>query len=381
GGLRVEADKNIVNLPIKVMIRPFRLKRPTDLSFINCITSLKSLTKKDMLFLKKSGFDGFEIYVHKPSGLSLTNENGRPLVHMNNIDTLMRNMVSAGMKGPMLVMLSNDSKTILENRICEAFSEFKLTETEKIYGKAKMFGPIGNPRFDSLYLDAIGQIKSSVESFGFEFIPVIFDEAKERFFPELPVRHKLIKSRFPNVRIANTPQGDYEWARVLLPYSDILITGGEFEPTSYLCKREKKSLWLNSFLGSTTDPGKARVRFGLRNWKYNPSALLVWSYNYYSGFEGLSYPPLPNGDGEPLETPGWIGVREAVDDLSYVKMLEELSSGKPEAASIPWDDLKYCVGDYGLGRHFDGYEFPRDFSQLDSTREFAARMIVKLLKK
>ena len=390
GKIEVKADKIKHSIKMRINVLPFRLLMPDNMRFIICVRGgIKS--REFLKLIKKTGFDGFELYVNKPSGFAIESDKGKQVVKLGSIDTVMRDATAAGMRGPMFVMLGNDRMAHIEDRICGAFPQFKMTTSPKIGGKQKKYGPIGVPEFDSLYLDAFAVLKNGIEKYGIEMVPVIFDEVMERFFPELPARDALIRSRFPKIRMSNTAQGDFQWTREVAPYSEVIISNSELEPTAFLCRKTGKSFWINTFIGSGYAPGKARGYFGMRHWKYSPEALVLWSADCYGknpwidydddfkeSKESLLFPPREGTNGYPTESPAWYGVREGIDDLAYVTMLEKLAVKHNKSADYPINDMKHAIGDYEFHDTHEG--FHKDYSAMDSVRCVAARGIVELLK-
>ncbi|MBL8025919.1 MAG: hypothetical protein JNL74_05890 [Fibrobacteres bacterium] len=391
GQIKITADGIKDSIGVSFTVLPFRLKAPDKMRFIAAISNYGSMTEKEFRMLKNGGVDGVEFFLGKKCGVNVINNQGHVKIDMPVIDSTMKHMKSVGMRGPIFLMLGNDRKSHIEDKICEVFPEFKMTTSEKIFGKPLIIGPIGNPRFDSLYLEAVASIKSGIEKAGFEWIAAVMDEPMERSYQPFIERTKLIRSRFPDLKLVGVTQGNFAFTKSLEPYTDILITAGDYTTIENLARRKGKMFSVNTFQGAANEPGCSRAIFGTRVWRYNPGIMLFWSYNWNYGdpfveydseepdrFSSILYPPREGTDGFPTETPAWIGLREAIDDWSYARMLEELAAQKGQLSEFPIDDMKHAVGEWDFFEK--EYDYPRDYSQLDTVRNQAAQAILKLLK-
>lgn len=113
---------------------------------------------------------------------------------------------------------------------------------------------------------------------------------------------------------------------------DYVACNGNFAGNRDWCKANNKLLNMYSSTSTRVSPASMRLVFGFQPWQYDAFAVNGWALNWHNGSAfndldaGMSdwQTILPNWCGRPISTPTWESLREAVDDLRYIAVLEEL---------------------------------------------------------
>jgi hypothetical protein len=124
---------------------------------------------------------------------------------------------------------------------------------------------------------------------------------------------------------------------------DIFVANGDYEAIRKLADETGKPFWVYTGV-SSRDAAGIRHTQAWQPWKYKAESSWFWAYNYHNGdpYNDLDgYPEStasvvwpPRQPGGPLVgSVSWEGLREAVDDMRYLRTLEwMLARAKSPAA-------------------------------------------------
>jgi len=397
----INGDNTVCTLSVSFYVYPFRLLDFTDFACGVYASGPRTISPAMARDMKAHGVDAVSFFFSKESTradyyrndttLLILNQAGHLKVEMHGVDSLVKFMKAAGMRGPVIPFLGNDSKSHIERDICDAFPQFHLDTTYNASGKTKVMGPLNDPVFDTLLISAVRQLKEGIESHGLEMILTIYDEPTERLMTELADRYALIRAAFPSLRIYGVAMDQLSWAQQIAPYTDIIATNGSYLAMSQYTNAQNKGLLYYGVIASRYEAGYCRGNYGLKFWKYSPDFVFLWAYNYWNGdpyvnYDGASpeatyaivFPPPNHPDSLPVGSPAWEGVREARDDWAYVKtfteMLKTAAGPTAVAKASEFNALKNKVTDTQFNSEGARYVV------LDSIRQVVAGWIMALIR-
>ncbi len=351
GAYRLRLSVHESPLEILLRVRPFRLRKNVDYFFgAFCGGRDITITRDYLRDLALRGFDALQFFWGGVS-VGLTNQNGALKIDFSQVDRWIEEFMAAGLRGPIVWSMGNDSRSHLENRIAELFSLPKAGP-RTVGGKTTDFADIHNPKLNELVKQLMLSIKTHAEQKGWpEIVFIIYDEPTERLMQEHEHRYRFIKSFWPELRIYGVTMNRIEWAEDIQHMVDIFVANGDFAEISRLGKRTGKPFWLYGS-ASSRDAASLRHRYAWTAWSHDAEASWFWAYNYgtgdpYDDFDGrlaestarMVWPPRREG-GPIIFSVSWDGMREAVDDMRYIKTLEwmlarsESSRGKLIATEL-----------------------------------------------
>ena len=321
------------SLAVPLEVYPFRL-RADEKFFYGAFCGARdvAITPKHLADLHERGFDALQFFWGSVS-VGLANKDDRLAVDFSVVDRWMDDFSAAGLRGPVVWSLGNDSKSHLETRLASLFHLPMMPETE-VDGKAKVFADISSPRLNLLLKELMLAIREHARQKRWpELVFLIYDEPTERLMAEHENRYRFIKSFWPELRIYGVTMDRLEWAQAIAHMVDIFVSNGDFARIRDLADKTGKPFWL---YGSATSRNAASVRHSMAwtPWKFRAEADWFWAYNYSSGdpyddFDGplaestasMVWPPRRPG-GPLVFAVSWEGFREATDDTRYLQTLE-----------------------------------------------------------
>jgi hypothetical protein len=353
----INGDNTACTLSVSFYVYPFRLPDFTDFACGVFAAGPRTISPAMTRDMKAHGIDAVQFFFSKESTradyyrndtiLCIVNQAGHLKVEMHGVDSLMKFMKAAGMRGPVIPSLGNDARGHIERDICDAFPQFHLDTTLNANGKTKYIGPLNDPVFDTLLVSAVRQMKERIEFYGFEMILLIYDEPTERLMTELADRFALIRAAFPQLRIYGVAMDQLSWAQQIAPYSNLIVANGSYQPIWQYANAQNRDLAYYDVISSGYEAGYCRGNYGLKYWKYSPDFVFFWAYNYWNGDPYINYdgaapeadyaivfPPPDHPDSLPVGSPAWEGVREARDDWAYVKTLAEMLKTATGATAV-----------------------------------------------
>ncbi|MBI4891760.1 MAG: hypothetical protein HY821_14135 [Acidobacteria bacterium] len=345
--LRLGLDGAI--LPIHLEVYPFRLRR-ADPFFFGAFCSGKdtNITPRHLADLHDHGFDALQFFWGAVS-VGLSNQNGKLVIDFSTVDQWIREFQAAGLRGPLVWSMGNDSKSFLENRLSQLFSLPKEAPPPNNKGcdRLRDFSDIHNPELNRLLKQLLLAIRDHARAQAWpEIVILIYDEPTECLMEEHENRYQFIKSFWPEVRIYGVTMNRIEWAKAVQHMVDIFVANGDYRAIRKLDDESGKPFWAYSGV-SSRDAAGIRHTQAWQPWKFKAEASWFWAYNYYYGdpYNDLDGSPdstasvvwPPRRPGGPLVgSVSWEGLREAVDDMRYLRTLEWMlaQSNPPAAASI-----------------------------------------------
>lgn len=266
-------------------------------------------------------------------GLDIGNEGGTLRVGFEALDRTVARFQEAGLRGPIVLGLGNDSSGHFERALCQAFDLPMQPQVERRRKVVKM-AALDDPRIEKRMVEALGQLFDHAREKEWPEIVILpYDEPTERLMDEHRRMVRLFRKHFPNVRLYGVTMDRLSWAKMVLD-TDILVANGDWARIRELATERHKAAW---FYGSaTTAHGYAGVRwrYGLRPYAHGPDGVWFWCYNFHPGdpwndFDShtpdsawvICWPPLAK-DGPSVSTLAYEGLREAVTDVRYAMTLE-----------------------------------------------------------
>ncbi|HSB16138.1 MAG TPA: glycoside hydrolase domain-containing protein [Bryobacteraceae bacterium] len=340
---------------VSVTVRPFRLRRDHGVFYgAFCGARDRDITPAHMRDLRERGFDALQFFWGSLT-VPLSNDAGTLAVDFSFVDRWMAEFTKAGMKGPVVWSLGNDSVSHLENRLSDLFN-IPRPEPVVVDGKRKNFSDVNNPELNRRLKELMLAIKRhAAEQKWPELVFLIYDEPTERLMEEHENRYKFIKSFWPELRIYGVTMDRIAWAKAINHMVDILVANGDFDEIRGLAEQSGKPFWMYGS-ASGRDEASLRQAYAWRPWLHKGNAVWFWAYNYHPGdpfddFDGGSadsgmsmvWPPRTADSPFPYSV-SWEGMREAADDMAYVKtlewMLEQTSSPRAREIRAGLDGIK-----------------------------------------
>jgi len=344
--LRSKARKPMrVGPRIRLRVLPFKLADPWERGYVfGAFCGGANFSEAQYREMKQHGLETI-LWFWGHYGLDIRNEGGKLRVDFADLDRTVARFQKAGLRGPIVLALGNDSCGHFERAICQRFN-LPMQPRVRRRGKTVQLAALDNPRIEELMIEALRQLFVHAKARKWPEIVILpYDEPTERLMNEHRRMVRLFRKHFPKVRLYGVTMDRLRWAEMVLD-TDILVSNGDWARIRRLATENKKSAW---FYGSvTTAHGYAgcRWRFGLRPYVYGPDGMWFWCYNFYVGdpwneFDGFTpdsswvicWPPLAKGAAS-VETLAYEGLREAVDDVRYALTLEaalEGAKGEPAA--------------------------------------------------
>ncbi len=318
---------------LSVVVRPYRLRRDPKLFYgAFCGANDKAITFRHMQDLHQRGFDALQFFWNSVS-MPLQNDNGRLQIDFSFVDQWMADFRRAGMRGPVVWSLGNDSSSHMENVLSQVFHIPRPPGVEKD-GKRTNFSDIHHPELNRRLKELLLAIRQrAAEKKWPEIVFLIYDEPTERLMVEHENRYKFIKSFWPELRIYGVTMNRIAWAKAINHMVDILVANGDFEAIRKLAYESGKPFWLYGS-ASSRDQASLRHDYAWRPWLHRAEAVWFWAYNYHAGdpyddFDSRGPDssmsmvwPSKTPDGPVIYSVSWDGMREAIDDMAYIQTLE-----------------------------------------------------------
>jgi len=355
-------------------VRPFKLIDDTGFFFgAFCGARDISITPAHLRDLSEHGFDALQFFWGSVS-VGLENDNGKLKIDFSKVDQWMEDFKAAGMKGPVVWSMGNDSRSHMENRLAGLF-DLPRAKPKTVGGKTTDFADIYNPRLNELVKQLMLAIKERAQAGNWpEIVFIIYDEPTERLMEEHENRYKFLKSFWPELQIYGVTMNRIEWAESMAHMVDIFVANGDFAEISDLGQRTGKPFWLYGS-ASSRDAASLRHRYAWTAWAHDAQASWFWAYNYgsndlYDDFDGrlaessasMVWPPRTPG-GPLVFSVSWDGMREAADDIGYLKtlewMLKQSSSARAGEIGAQLAEIKTAIPEGRTVRVLGGDEHDR----------------------
>jgi hypothetical protein len=333
-------------LPVKLEVYPFQL-RSADPFFYGAFCAGKdtNITPQHLADLHEHGYDALQFFWGAVS-VGLSNQDGKLAIDFTTVDRWISEVKAAGLRGPLVWSMGNDSKSFLENRLSQLFNLPKEPPVANNKGcdRPRDFSDIYNPELNRLLKELLLAIRDHGRTNNWpEIVILIYDEPTECLMVEHENRYKFIKSFWPEVRIYGVTMNRIAWAKSVAHMVDIFVANGDYEAIRKLADETGKPFWVYTGV-SSRDAAGIRHTQAWQPWKYRAESSWFWAYNYHNGdpYNDLDgYPEStasvvwpPRQPGGPLVgSVSWEGLREATDDMRYLRTLEwMLEQAKSPAA-------------------------------------------------
>lgn len=332
---------------IPLVVRPHTLRRDPKVFYgAFCGANDRAITFRHMQDLHRRGFDALQFFWGSVS-MPIENDNGRMKVDFSSVDQWMADFLRAGMRGPVVWSLGNDSSSHMENRLSDVFGIPRPQAVDK-NGRRMTFADIRHPELNRRLKELMLAIRQrAAEKKWPEIVFIIYDEPTERLMEEHEDRYKFIKSFWPELRIYGVTMNRIAWAKAISHMVDIFVANGDFAAIRQLGDETGKPFWLYGS-GSSRDQAALRHSYAWRPWQHRAESVWFWAYNYHAGdpyddFDSRGADssmsmvwPAKTPDGALIYSVSWDGMREAVDDMAYIQTLEWMlaQSRSPRAGEI-----------------------------------------------
>lgn len=264
----------------------------------------------------------------------MRNQAGRMVTDWTRWNWWVRQLKSAGLTGPLVIVLGNDSSGFYERHIGEVFGLAGLN-------RENHYIDVSNARLNELYIEGLRQLMANARANGWpEVVLLPYDEPTERLLAQYNDRCRRIHEALPGVRIYGVAMNELAVAQQVVDSCDILAASGDLEPISRLCQASGKRLWVygHSPAYPGGDMSEVRCEYGLTFWRTGGQARWWWTYHWTD-----TEPLLMLGDrkpswvsaayeslGGPIPTLGYEAVREGFDDVRCMLTLERMIREHPD---------------------------------------------------
>jgi Glycoside hydrolase 123, catalytic domain len=334
-----------LDLPVEVRVLPFKL---TDKGIprFGAFLSGRELAEGELGFMKRYGFDAlFPLSAWGPNQMNpirIINDNGRVRMDFKGYDAFVRKAQEAGMRGPLVMFFGNSYRGHYEMSLAKEFG-LKLMNRE-LEGREVNVADFTDPRWDKLWIEGLGLIVEHAKQAGWpEMVLMIHDEPTKHLMAYHPHKYHLVKKHFPDLPVYGVffqPQKD---PGPLIKSCDIMVANRDLQKIKMLARSHGKRFW--SYINICADQsfGKCRMLYGQIPSYYESELMWFWSWNFYVGdpwndFDGrgesVAYPSQSDADwnavypsvddNEPVRTLAVEAAREGIDDVRYIKTLENL---------------------------------------------------------
>ncbi|MFH1068010.1 MAG: glycoside hydrolase domain-containing protein [Candidatus Glassbacteria bacterium] len=341
------------DVPLEVEVLPFRL---TDrgLPRFGSFLSGNRFAPGEWKFMKRYGLDALQWFWGSHE-IKIANDNGRISLDFTAYDAIVRGMQEAGMRGPLVLSLGNSWLGRYEMRLAEAFGLRMLNR--QFEGRMCTIADFTDPRWDGLWVEGLRIIFDHAKKAGWpELALLIHDEPTKYIIEYHPYKYHLVKKNFPDIPVYGVffqPERD---PGPLLKSCDIMVANRDLEYIKSLARVHGKRFWTYNNVCADQSFGKCRFLYGQIPAYYESEVMWFWCWNYYidepwNDFGGWGEDAAgpaqsdadwvavyPSVDGaEPVRTLAVEAAREGIDDVRYLKTLENLVKDKDPGR---WEALR-----------------------------------------
>jgi hypothetical protein len=344
GRIRVaDGDGNSVDLTVEVRVLPFRLT-DRNLPRFGAFLSGAPFARGEWALMKRYGLDALQ-WFWGSHAIRIRNEGGRVAMDFSAYDAFVKGMQDAGMRGPIVLSLGNSWLGHYEIRLAEAFGLRLMRRA--LEGRMVTLMDMTDPRWEKPYIEGLRLIFEHAKAARWPPLALLInDEPTKHIMAFYPYRYHLIKKHFPDIPVYGVffqPEKD---PGPLLHSSDIVVANRDLERTSRLARDFGKRFWTYNNVTADESFGKIRLLYGQIPAYYESEVMFFWCWNYWVGsawddFDGRGerdgpaqsdadwVAVYPSVDGvEPVRTLAVEAAREAIDDVRYLKTLEQMASAR-----------------------------------------------------
>jgi hypothetical protein len=352
--IRVSDEKgSVVSLPLEVRVLPFRL---TDqgLPRFGAFLSGEAFAKDEWKFMKRYGMDALQWFwsCHE---IRIKNVGGKPVLDFTEYDTFVKGMTEAGMRGPLVLTLGNSWNSRFEMALAREFG-LKMLGRE-VGGRLVSIADFTDPRWEKIWVETLGMILEHGKQAGWpELALLIHDEPTKHIMAYYPYKYFLVKKHFPDLPVYGVFFEPDKDPGPLVSTCDIMVANRDLERISALARLHGKRFWSYNNVCADQSFGKCRLLYGQIPAYYGSEVMWFWCWNYhidnpwddFDGYGEAAGGPsqsdadwvavYPSVDGSlPVRTLAVEAAREAIDDVRYLKTLENLVAPRDPAR---WQALR-----------------------------------------
>jgi hypothetical protein len=326
-------DGNLQDLPLEIRVLPFRL---TDrgLPRFGAFLSNAPIAQDEWALMKRYGLDAAQ-WFWNAHPIRIRNNNGSVDMDFTQYDAAVTGMKRAGMRGPLVLSLGNSWLGHYEIALAKAF-DLRLMQRE-VGGREVTLMDMTDPRWEALWIEGLRRIFGHAKSAAWPPLALLInDEPTKHIMAYHPYRYHLVKKHFPDVPVYGVffePEKD---PGPLLHSSDIVVANRDLDRMKSLASQFGKRFWTYNNVTADESFGKIRLLYGQIPAYYGSEAMFFWCWNYYVGNAWDDFDRdqsdadwvavYPSMDGkEPVRTLAVEAAREAIDDVRYLKTLEQLA--------------------------------------------------------
>ncbi len=336
-----------LQLPLEVRVLPFHLTA-NDLPRFGAFLSGEEFSPGEWALMKRYGMDALQ-WFWPYYQIRISNDNGRIALDFTRYDAMVRGMQQAGMRGPLVLSLGNSFKGDYEGALARAFGLPMLNE--EIGGRVVNIADFKDARWDSLWVEGLRLIfEHGKEANWPELALLIHDEPTKHILAYHSYKYQLVKRHFPEIPVYGVFFEPEKELSPLLKTCDIMVANRDLQRIKMLAQAHGKRFW--SYINVCADQsfGRNRMLYGQIPAYYGSEVMFFWSWDYWVGspwddFDGWGETAggptesdadwvavYPSQDGrEPVRTLALEAAREAIDDVRYLKTLEEQAKAQDPA--------------------------------------------------
>jgi hypothetical protein len=329
----LDGEGNRLDLPLIVRVLPFRLTN-RELPKFGAFLSSAPLATSEWALMKRYGLDAAQ-WFWNAHPIRILNRNGTVDMDFTAYDAAVTGMKNAGMLGPLVLSLGNGWLGHYEIELAKAFN-LPLMNRE-LGGRKVTLMDMTDSRWEKPYIEGLRRIFEHAKTAGWPQLTLLInDEPTKHIMAYHPYRYHLIKKHFPDIPVYGVffePEKD---PGPLLHSSDIVVANRDLDRMKSLAAEFGKRFWTYNNVTADQSFGKNRLLYGQIPAYYGSEVMWFWCWNYYVGNPWDDFDRgqsdadwvavYPSVDGkEPVRTLAMEAVREAIDDVRYLKTLEQLA--------------------------------------------------------
>ena len=396
--LVVSSESGTRSLPLACEVLPFTLEdSPVKGGAFMWLIDLPPGWYQDM---KEHGLDGIQFFTWEwdiremetdrsqwawePAPIKISRVGNGIDLDFAEMDRIMAEINTAGMRGPVVVSLGNDHHLFYECRIAEEMG-WPIETSQEVDGKPIIAPPVFS-KLDKLYVDGLRQLREHWEEKAYpqELVILIYDEPTERLLERCKGRYDLLKKAMPENRVYGVVMNRREWAESMLDQMDIIVANGDFVGNRDLARKEGKGYFVYS--GPLRSVALSRYNMGCLPWIVDAEGVFFWMYNYwFYNPDGCAVYMDSDDPNQLIPSTSWEAVREGMDDLRYFATAENrIKTAAPEKRAVALDTLQLLKAsldpNHGrrLGRRRERERRAEDFLEAQRVRDEVIEIILSL---
>jgi hypothetical protein len=332
GSIRISASTGgRHDLPVEIRVLPFRLTSEGLPRFGSFFSGAK-MASGEWAMLKRYGLDAAQ-WFWNANRIGIANDGGEIRLDFTAFDAAVNGMTAAGMRGPLVLSLGNSWLGHYEIALAQAF-DLKLMK-RAVGGREVTLMDMTDPRWEKPYVEGLRRIFEHAKQAQWPPLALLInDEPTKHIMAYHPYRYHLIKKHFPDIPVYGVFFEPDKDPGPLLHSSDIVVANRDLDRMKDLAAKFGKRFWTYNNVTADQSFGKNRLLYGQIPSYYGSEVMWFWCWNYWVGNAWDDFDReqsdadwvavYPSVDGrEPVKTLALEALREAIDDVRYLKTLEQ----------------------------------------------------------